>query len=305
VKEGTLHAAFGELPDVGSTLRATQLLQFEGLRYAVEADRRRKYHSSGSLPWQLNEPYPMAACTSAVDYFGRPKPAYYAVAAAYEPLHVSARFERQAWAGHETFQAEVWANNSRLEDVPATLQLALAGLGGRLYAARSESVTCPADAAARLTAVSHALRAIEDEVFFLDLRLTGTGAQVLSHNRYLFVRGASLAPLLAVPATELEAEVVPAPLPAPLSGERQASKEPSLWQVTLRNRGATAALMVWLEDAREVDAPGYAAIEPNYFCLLPGEARQVLVTWAGIPQEDRKLEAAGWNTQVLELCLQT
>ncbi|HEY6027247.1 MAG TPA: hypothetical protein VIV09_10160, partial [Pseudolabrys sp.] len=36
--------------------------------YALEADRRRKYHNSGTLPWQFNEPYPMAACTSAVDY---------------------------------------------------------------------------------------------------------------------------------------------------------------------------------------------------------------------------------------------
>ncbi|HSJ56467.1 MAG TPA: glycoside hydrolase family 2 TIM barrel-domain containing protein, partial [Anaerolineae bacterium] len=93
LKEPTLRAAFGELPDVRATVLAAQFLQFDGLRYAVEADRRREPAHAGTLPWQFNEPYPMAACTSAVDYYARPKPAYYAVAAAYAPLHVSARFD--------------------------------------------------------------------------------------------------------------------------------------------------------------------------------------------------------------------
>ena len=295
LKEATLRAAFGPLPDVDTTVRAAQFLQADGLCYAVEADRRRKYHNSGTLPWQFNEPYPMAACTSAVDYYTRPKPAYYAVAAAYEPVHVSARFDRQAWAGHETFQAEAWANNSRREDLPATLDLALTGLGGRRYASHSLPVTCPANAAARLGSISHALAAMDDEVFFLDLRLTGTDGQALSRNRYLFVRGESLAPLLSAPATRLEACVAPA---GTEPGDTQD------WLVTVRNTGATAALMVWLEDARSVHAAGHAAIAENYFCLLPGEARQVPVTWQGVAPQDRRLEVAGWNTQVLELCLQ-
>lgn len=304
LKEATLRAAFGHLPDVGATVRAAQFLQADGLRYAVEADRRRKYHNSGSLPWQFNEPYPMAACTSAVDYYVRPKPAYYAVAAAYEPVHISARFDRQAWAGHETFQAEAWANNSRWEDLPATLDLALTGLGGRQYASHSLPATCPANAASRLGGISHALVAMDDEVFFLDLCLTGTDGQALSRNRYLFVRGEGLAPLLSAPTTRLEAYVAPA---SPAPEDAPAEAEPGDhrdWLLTVRNTGSAAALMVWLEDARAVHAAGHAAIAENYFCLLPGEARQVPVTWQDVAPEDRRLEVAGWNTQVLELCLQ-
>ncbi len=300
LKERTLRDAFGELPDVASTVRAAQFLQAGGLRYAVEADRRRKYHCSGTLPWQFNEPYPMAACTSAVDYYARPKPAYYAVAAAYEPAHISARFARQAWAGHETFEAEVWSHNSWQGDLAAVLHLALVGASGRLYLARSQPVTCRADSAARLACVTHALPDIDDEVFFLDLCLTRGNGEVLSRNRYLFVKGASLAPLLSAPTTDLEAHtgralLGPDQLPAPQDAGRQ--------RVALRNRGDTAALMVWLEDARDLEAPGYAAFDDNYFVLLPGEAHEVLVTWQGVPPGDRRLTIAGWNTSVLELCL--
>jgi beta-mannosidase len=327
LKEATLRAAFGDLPDVDSTVRAAQFLQADGLRYAVEADRRRKYHNSGSLPWQFNEPYPMAACTSAVDYYARPKPAYYAVRAAYEPLHVSARFERQAWAGHVTFEAEIWANSSLEQELPATLELAFTGLRGRQYATRCQPVVCPANAAVRLTAVSHPLgdegetKGMEDEVFFLDLCLTAANGQAQSRNRYLFVRGASLAPLLWAPETELEATVALVPpshslrqpaLPNPPSApdgneaapatEEQRHRVVERWQVTLRNKGGTAALMVWLEEAHDLAAPGYAYLDDNHVCLLPGEARTLTVTWDGVPEVDRKLLAGGWNTQVLELC---
>ena len=52
--------------------------------------------SAGTLPWQFNEPFPNAWCTSAAGYDGRPKLAYFAVADAYEPIQLSARYASQA-----------------------------------------------------------------------------------------------------------------------------------------------------------------------------------------------------------------
>jgi hypothetical protein len=40
-------------------------LQYDGLRYAVEASLRR---GAGVIPWQLNESYPNAWCTCSVDW---------------------------------------------------------------------------------------------------------------------------------------------------------------------------------------------------------------------------------------------
>jgi len=63
-----VQSAFGgRLSDPDSLRRASQHLQHDGLRYAVEASRRRAFRSSGTIPWQLNESYPNAWCTSAGD----------------------------------------------------------------------------------------------------------------------------------------------------------------------------------------------------------------------------------------------
>jgi beta-mannosidase len=166
VRRTTWDAVFGTLPDVEQLVWATQYMQFDGLRYALEADRRRKYHNSGTLPWQFNEPYPMAACTSAVDYFGQPKPVYYAVAAAYRPMLVSARFPTLVWKDRADFEAEIWVNNSSAEASPnARLRVRLVGQSGKVFAELVESVTCGPNRAAQLAVFSAALAEVET-VFF-------------------------------------------------------------------------------------------------------------------------------------------
>ena len=145
--------------------RASQWLQYDGLRYAVEATIRR---GAGAIPWQLNESYPNAWCTCAVDYHGEPKPAYFGVARAYRGAP-SARFATWAWGGLGEVRATVSAP-ARLVD-----------LDGRIVAEGEGEIAAPLDAFAH-------------DVFLLDL---GT-------NRYVMTRGENLAPLLDLPVTTLE-----------------------------------------------------------------------------------------------------
>ena len=64
INERLVQESFGGgLDDIETLRRASQHLQADGLRYAVEANRRREPRHSGSLPWQLNESYPNAWCT--------------------------------------------------------------------------------------------------------------------------------------------------------------------------------------------------------------------------------------------------
>jgi beta-mannosidase len=278
VKAKVWRETWGDVPDTETLVRATQFAQADGLRYALEADRRRKYQNSGTLPWQFNEPYPMAACTSAVDYYGQPKPAYYAVARAYEPIHISAKFATSAWAGRDTFSAEIWANNSLDESiVGARLDATIVNLDGQVCAAKTAQVILPLDAASLLIAVDAALADIRSEVFFLDLSLTSADGGVLSRNRYSFTKAENLAPLLNVPQTTI-------------------TVEQGVYTLTIRNNGEIAALFVWIEDDRPVGSPGYAYFSDNYFCLLPGESRSVTVSWQGAPPEVRRLSVRGWNT---------
>jgi beta-mannosidase len=287
VKRPVWDETFGELPNIETLVHATQFMQADGLRYALEADRRRKYHNSGTLPWQFNEPYPMAACTSAVDYYGRPKPSYYAVARAYAPLSVSAKFSTLAWNGCEDFDAEIWVANSKEgTHRNASLQMRLMGLDGSLYAGQMETVCVDASCAARLAHVHESIDRIKDKVFFLDLQLCSDQGVVLCQNRYVFSRTADLAPFLACP---------PAQLSASSSGTENEQT------LALTNAGSTAAMFLWLEEARDLHAPGYAYFGDNYFCLLPGESRKVSVVWKDVPAEEQRVEISAWNAALIVL----
>jgi beta-mannosidase len=160
--------AFGGLiEDVETMRRASQWLQYEGLRYAVEATLRR---GAGCIPWQFNESFPNAWCTSAVAYDGLPKPAYYGVARAYQGAP-SARFETCCWGGHDVARAQVTG--------PAQF----VDLDGSVVAETSDG-----EIEAPLDALAH-------DVFMLDLD---------GRNRYVMTRTENLAPLLALPPARVE-----------------------------------------------------------------------------------------------------
>jgi beta-mannosidase len=287
IKEKTIAETFGDLPDLLSTVRATQFLQADGLRYAVEADRRRKYHNSGTLPWQFNEPFPNAACTSAVDYHAQPKPVYYAVGRAYEPLHLSARFDTLAWAGQDEFAAEVWVSNSAAAgNEGATLSIRLIGVEGRVCAEQSTEVPFGSNAATRLASFAAPLLPVPGDVFLLDLTLTGPDGVALAANRYLFSRAADLSPFLVAHATELDAT-----MEATLNE----------WTLSVSNAGSDTALWVWLEDDRPLDCDGYVYFDDNYFCLLPGESRTITAEWSAVPMVERRVRLGGWNTNSIVL----
>src|SRR5688500_161286 len=288
VKRPMWDRTFGELNSIEELVRTTQFMQADGLRYALESDRRRKYHNSGTLPWQFNEPYPMAACTSAVDYYARPKPSYYAAGRAYTPLLVSARFNTLAWRGCEQFEVETWVSNSYEQSYSnVTIKMRIIGTHGRIYAERAEIISIGANCAAKLTVLQEPLDQIPEDVFFLDIQLLDSDGTHLAHNRYTFSRTETLMPLLACPASTLS-----------VCSSQFIEKEDGQSQhtLTLTNSGKTAIMFVWLDDARDLNESGYAYFEDNYFCLLPEESRTVTVTWTDVPAGKRRLEVSGWNT---------
>jgi beta-mannosidase len=275
---------YGEALDLLTLQRATQLTQAEGLKYALEASRRRQYQNSGTLPWQFDEPFPMAACTSAVDYYAQPKPVYYAAAQAYEPVHISARFDRMAWDGWSCFEAQVWVSSSlRYFLAGAACKMQLIGASGKVYAQQSQPVAIPANRSIPLNWFTADLTGMNDEVFFLDLELTAPDGQQLSTNRYVFSRESQLVPLFRQPGTTIVVDV------------EKGSRE---WEMSLTNQGWHSALFVWLEDARPAGSPGYACFGENYFCLLPGEIRHVRVEWDGIGPEHRQVKVSAWNAKI-------
>jgi hypothetical protein len=156
----------GRIADVETMRRASQWLQYDGLRYAVEAMLRR---GAGAIPWQFNEPYPNAWCTSAVDWHGEPKPAYYGVKRAYGGAP-SARFATCAWGGEPEVR------------IFATGHARIVDLHGSIVGVGVGEVTTP-------------LEAIETDVFLVDLG---------GRNRYVMTKTENLAPLLDLPRATVE-----------------------------------------------------------------------------------------------------
>lgn len=273
VKEKPWHGALGEVNDLERLVRGTQYLQAEGVRYAIEANSRRQFQNSGSLPWQFNEPYPMAACTSAVDYYTQPKPLYYAVKRAYEPRHGSAKFESQVWANKKRFEAALWLCDSINQPYEATLRVRLIGFDGQVYAEKTLSIVSAGQQAMKVADFEAPLSDVST-VFFLDLALTTQAGQVISHNRNLFICTNDLHPALVTPETAL-----------------QTSVEGETLKVT--NLGAYVALFVWIEDAREADASGYVYLDDNHICIDPGESATVDVEWRDVAPSERWLRIAG------------
>jgi hypothetical protein len=146
----------GRIADVETMRRASQWLQYDGLRYAVEANLRR---GAGTIPWQFNESYPNAWCTAAVDWHGEPKPAYYGVKRAYGGAP-SAQFATCAWGGETEVRV---IGDGRIVD-----------LHGRVVAEGDGEIVAPLDA-------------IATDVFLVDLH---------GENRYVMTKTADLAPLL-------------------------------------------------------------------------------------------------------------
>ncbi len=107
---GRDNGIFGVPDTLERQVARSQYIQAEGLRYLIEADRRRAFACSGSIIWQINEPYPNVACTSLIDYYMETKPAFWQVAKAYAPLNVSLRYDKLIWEAGETFFAEVYVS---------------------------------------------------------------------------------------------------------------------------------------------------------------------------------------------------
>ncbi len=101
---------FGKPDTIERQVGRSQYIQAEGLRYIIEANRRRAFQNSGSIIWQINEPYPNICCTSLIDAYMETKPAFWQVKKAFAPLNVSLKYDKLVWEEGEEFFAEVYVS---------------------------------------------------------------------------------------------------------------------------------------------------------------------------------------------------
>jgi beta-mannosidase len=285
VRSEQWQAMFGTVDNLATLVQVTQWLQAEGVRYAIESNRRRMYQNSGSLPWQFNEPFPMAACTSAVDYFAEPKPLYYAVRRAYAPLQVTAKYATLVWPDQAEFEVEIWFINAYEQHIrDVELQARIVGSNGSEYLAQQHIISFTPNQATKGPNVRWPLTELREAIFFLDLKITQQDGTVLAANQYPFSRSHNLQPLMHVPRTTLDVSYDESP------------DGGTLW---IKNIGHNTALFIQFVYERDVRSTAYTYFSDNNFCLLPGEARRVDVEFTGDGSNASPLTVTAWNTDAV------
>jgi beta-mannosidase len=178
----TVEQLFGPIEDDETAVLASQWLQAEALRYYVEETRRRWPRSGGIYPWQLNEPWPNMACTSAVEYGGRAKLAYHAVRSAYRPTIATAQYSGLTILPGEPLRAEIWALNDG-DATEADLLLTLRDPGGRELAPDiRRAVPLPANASVKVLDLEAPVPRDHSGIVLLELTLSGTSSRYIFSN---------------------------------------------------------------------------------------------------------------------------
>jgi beta-mannosidase len=267
-----VEAVFGPVTTLEQYLACAWHLQYSGLRYATEADRRRRPNCSGSAVWQLNEPWPNTCCTNLIDYFCRPKPGLYAIQKAYAPAVVTARMSGWSGTAPGTLpDIQIFFDRfTRSSTVDDHLYARLYAPSGALL--HEQEVKIPSHSSPHATVFKPDCR-LPESVCLLRLSLRKSGFR----NEYL-IGTAGLPPLAPIGTMEKTA----------LSAQRSSPDS-----VRVQNASRTISFGIHLSAVRESGKPEPDLFSDNHFNLLPGESR-IIQCSAGF---DGPIRVQGLNVQ--------
>ncbi|KAJ5180934.1 Glycoside hydrolase family 2 immunoglobulin-like beta-sandwich [Penicillium capsulatum] len=116
--------------DLPTHIYQTQVVQAETMMFGYRGWRRQwgdERHCGGALLWQLNDCWP-GISWAIVDYFHKPKPAYYAVKRVLNPIAIAVKREHHDWSvAHaqppRSSQYELWVSSNRPHTVRGCVEL--------------------------------------------------------------------------------------------------------------------------------------------------------------------------------------
>lgn len=259
---------FGSMNDLKQFSACSQWMQAEGIRFVLEANRRRKFRNSGSIVWQFNEPWPNVSCTNLVDYYGETKMAYHWVKQAFRPQHASLDYRSLLLTPGTRFHGNVFVHGVDGGKVKVDAEV-LDATGRSLYRQTFEAEG-DKDRAVCVGELNFSVPEPEDLLYFVRLSFRNIEEES-QQNLYVF---STANQHLYAPALNLT------------GGNLQVRQE-SLWQptgvgkishqahFTLHNTGSEVLLHV---HAKEKGDRYWMEAEEQFLTLFPGEKRKVTVT---------------------------
>jgi exo-1,4-beta-D-glucosaminidase len=289
-----LEARYGKATGAADYAKKAQALTYEGQRAMFEGFARNKYRATGVIQWMLNNAWP-SMIWHLYDYYLRPAGGYFGTKKANEPLHVQYSYDDRS----------IVVVNDRYDShkgLTVSAEVLDFNLASKFR--RQVAVDVGADAVVRalqLPAIKGLTR-----TYFVRLGLRDAGGREISRNFYWLStqedrldwkntkwyytptsRHADLTALSTLPPTTVT--VSPAFEPGAKSGAAR---------VTVTNTGKALAFQVRLKAMDPATADEILPVfwEDNYFELLPGETREIGVTYSPAAAQPR-IEVEAWNVR--------
>jgi exo-1,4-beta-D-glucosaminidase len=289
-----LEARYGKAAGVEDYARKAQALAYEGERAMFEAFGRNKYGSTGVVQWMLNNAWP-SLIWHLYDYSLRPGGGYYGTKKACEPLHVQYSYDDRS----------VVVVNDGTEGkagLRATARVFDFRLAPKL--SREAALDVPPDGVARAFVLPD-VPALTP-TYFLQLGLLDSGGRSLSSNFYwLSTREDGLAweksDWFHTPVkthADLTALATLPPTTLALSARFEEAGAEGMARVRIENTGPSLAFQVHLKLTEGAGGREILPVfwEDNYLALLPGEKREIRVSYPLPPGGVRPVvEVDAWN----------
>ena len=221
------------------------ILQGQGMRHGIEAHRRHRPYCMGSLPWQLNDSWPVVSWSS-IDYYGNWKAMHYQIRRAFAPVLVDAIKEGN--------NLSYYIMSDRLTDEELTLNLELMDFNGKVYRKQKVDGLLPANTSKLFyqEPVEQALAGRDSATTFMHMVVKSKKGEVLSDEIYYF----------AHPKDQL--------LPKTLL-QWQVKQKKGYCEVTVKADKLARDIFI------EVPVQG-VRFSDNFFDLLPGQKKKVIIT---------------------------
>ena len=292
-----MESRYGKPADIADFAMKAQAMNYESARGMYEAYARNKYSATGITAWKFNTAWPASPTWQYIDWYLMAGGAYYGAKKACEPLHIQYSYDDYS----------VWVVNSYYRGFSGLRAKArVLDLQLKERYVEEAAVEVAPDGKTRLFTVRWP--ADISRTFFLSLKLSDGAGRVLSDNFYWLSTepeipggqgsrgGVFYIDSKSHPDYTALAALPPARLRVTARFERQ--EDEILGRVVLENPGSHLAFLIRAaiskgEAGQEV-TPCYW--EDNYFSLLPGERRELAVSFptAELAGAAPVVRAAAW-----------
>ncbi len=221
------------------------VMQGRGMAHGIKAHRRNRPYCMGTLYWQLNDSWPVVSW-AGIDYYGNWKALHYHARDAFKPLTVSA-FEEKGKIDFYTF-SDLLEDNNGLK-----LDIRLIDFKGKTLMKQRIPVSAKANSSEKVfTLASNIVSSEQRKNSVMHIRLLDNKNREIASENFWF----DVPKNLNLPTTDVKYSI---------------KTEPGNWTISMK--AARLAKDVFIEVP-----PMGAKFSDNFFDLLPGEKKTIVIT---------------------------